>query len=220
MTAPAPHSCIVASNNDLRFLISDEMKQRGPNCDLNHIDVSEVTDFSYVFENSKFNGDISKWNMRRAQNLNYMFSNSEFNGDISQWDVSNVLTMQSAFSHSAFQGDISRWDVRKVNNVFGMFLECPFDGDLSAWNLPQDDPNKRGIGRFVDFVAHSVPGNHPNLRFPELPIDGYRLFLSKSSHLAWLQSRADHGDFSRYHWDALLTDPTLPWATKEMQTVL
>ena len=40
-----------------------------------------------------------------------MFENSKFNGDISNWDVSNVTTMKEMFLHSMFNGDLSKWNV-------------------------------------------------------------------------------------------------------------
>ena len=41
--------------------------------------------------------------------LDSMFSYSRFNGDISKWDVSNVTDMGGMFSNSKFNGDISVW---------------------------------------------------------------------------------------------------------------
>jgi len=38
-----------------------------------------------MFNNSKFNGDISKWDVSKVTNMDSMFSGSKFNGDISQW---------------------------------------------------------------------------------------------------------------------------------------
>ena len=45
---------------------------------------------SALFESSRFNGDISKWDVSNVRNMNEMFCDSEFNGDISKWNVSNV----------------------------------------------------------------------------------------------------------------------------------
>jgi surface protein len=38
---------------------------------------------SYLFYNTKFNGDISSWDVRKVINMDAMFEFSEFNGDIS-----------------------------------------------------------------------------------------------------------------------------------------
>jgi surface protein len=46
-----------------------------------------------------------------------MFSNSKFNGDISNWNVSNVVDMAWMFRRSVFTGDISKWDVSNVVNM-------------------------------------------------------------------------------------------------------
>jgi surface protein len=40
---------------------------------------------------SKFNQDISSWDVRNVTKMNFMFSSAvSFNQDISNWDVSNV----------------------------------------------------------------------------------------------------------------------------------
>jgi len=53
-----------------------------------------------------------------------MFSYSKFNSDISNWDVSNVTDMTSMFFNSNFNGDISQWDVSNVTYIQNMFKEC------------------------------------------------------------------------------------------------
>ena len=51
-----------------------------------------------------------------------MFSNSKFNVDISKWNVSNVIEAESMFYDSNFKGDIFNWnlvnctDDLKLNN--------------------------------------------------------------------------------------------------------
>ena len=46
-----------------------------------------------------------------------MFTNSRFNGDISKWDVGNVVDMAWMFRRSVFTGDISKWNVSNVVNM-------------------------------------------------------------------------------------------------------
>ena len=75
---------VVNSNRELRELIIQGIKEQGPNCDLNDIDVSRVTDMSYLFYNLPFEGDISKWDVSRVKNMTDMFALSTFNGDISR----------------------------------------------------------------------------------------------------------------------------------------
>ena len=53
---------VVAKNKDhLKKLIKAAIKENGVNCNLNFIDVSQVTDMSRLFEKSTFNGDTDDW---------------------------------------------------------------------------------------------------------------------------------------------------------------
>ena len=140
---PTNQKKIVARNREhLKELISEAIKKYGNKCDLNFIDVSNVTDMSYMFaysyfngDISKFNGDISKWDVSNVKDMYGMFCKSSFNGDISKWDVSKVKDMSWMFSRSNFNGDISNWDVSNVKDMSLMFNSSKFNGDISKWNV-------------------------------------------------------------------------------------
>ena len=56
-----------------------------------------------------------------------MFAESKFNDDISKWNVSNVESMVNMFAFSIFNGDISKWDVSNVTNNVHIFVNCPIE---------------------------------------------------------------------------------------------
>ena len=74
---------VVATNENIKQLVEEGIRLYGNNANLNYIDVSRVTDMSYLFYKSEFNGDISKWDVSNVTNMFSMFESSKFNGDIS-----------------------------------------------------------------------------------------------------------------------------------------
>ena len=48
------------TKDELKKIIEETIKEQGNNCDLNFIDTSLIKDMSYLFYNTKFNGDISQ----------------------------------------------------------------------------------------------------------------------------------------------------------------
>src|SRR5690554_4951880 len=78
----------------------------------NHLDVSEITDMSYLFEAaSSFNQYIGEWDVSNVTNMSGMFSRTyDFNQDIGDWDVSSVTDMSAMFFDAPkFNRDIGQW---------------------------------------------------------------------------------------------------------------
>ena len=89
------------TKEELRAIIEQELKRQGADADLNHIDVSGVTDMSFLFDgldvrNIKIlNIKIDKWDTSNVTDMRFMFFGlTYFNGDPSAWDVSNVTNKQ------------------------------------------------------------------------------------------------------------------------------
>ena len=91
---------IVANNWNIKRIVRDEIKRLGNKADLNHIDVSGVTNMNNLFSDSIFNGDISKWDVSNVIDMLGMFYESKFNQDISKWGVSSVKNMKRMFEYT------------------------------------------------------------------------------------------------------------------------
>ena len=123
----------------LRALIDHVVASDGVFCDLNHIDISGVDDFTELFYRSPFMGDISGWNVSHVRCMRGMFEQSKFTTQfqplgLSRWDVSGVTDMSRMFNRSAFDGDLSKWNVANVTTMEGTFWASKFNGDISTWN--------------------------------------------------------------------------------------
>jgi len=125
---------IKATDDTIYEIVHGEIRKLGDNCDLNHIDVSEVTETRGLFFCRPFNVDISRWDVGNVTNMYNMFAHSQFNRDISQWNVGNVRI----FSHSKFGGDLSNWNVQNVTDMNYMFYQSPLEGREPWWYILSD----------------------------------------------------------------------------------
>jgi len=78
--------------------------------------------------------------------MNSMFYESKFNGELSKWDVSSAIDMRAVFYGSRFTGDISRWDTSSVVNESIMFLESDIAKKLGIENPSLDQVKSHFLG--------------------------------------------------------------------------
>ena len=104
---------IHATDKTIQQIVKDELDRLGHDADLNHIDVSKVTNMASLFSCAvdDYLGGFMKY--------------EDLNPDISEWDVSNVKNMDGMFwGCEQFNCDISKWNVNNVETHDRMFLYC------------------------------------------------------------------------------------------------
>ena len=90
------------------------------------------------FQCSKFNQDITGWNISKTENVIGMFiNNTSFNQNIGKWDLSNVVnTSGMLYGCQNFNQDISNWNISKVTDTNTMFLNCSnFNQNIAKWDV-------------------------------------------------------------------------------------
>ena len=103
------------------------------NANMNWIDVSNITDFTYAFRGLKYTIDISRWDVSNAETMECMFRYSKFKGYIYDWDVCNVKNFSHMFSFSTFNNDISRWEVSDDADITEMF---DYNNEIDTFCVP------------------------------------------------------------------------------------
>lgn len=129
------------NRDELKDLIG-QLTSKKKNANLNKIDISKITDLSFVNFYYK-NPDVSKWDVSKVENMNHLFNNSYIDCDLSKWDVSKVENMYCMFEqcYSTLKTcKIENWDVSNVKNMGRMFSHSDVNVDLSKWNPKNVDP--------------------------------------------------------------------------------
>jgi len=97
----------------------------------------QVTDMSFLFSWTDFNGNIAYWNTSNVTNMSAMFSAAfSFNQPIGTWNTSKVTNMSEMFSNAqAFNQNISSWNTSKVTNMSYMFgAATSFNQPIGSWD--------------------------------------------------------------------------------------
>ena len=109
--------------------------------DANNLDVSNVTDGSYMFYGcaNSTEIDVSQWDTSKIINFDKMFSNckSVSSLEINDWNMISGYSLNNMFAYSGITDiDLSKWNTSNINNLSNLFFECTRlkQIDLHTWN--------------------------------------------------------------------------------------
>ncbi len=134
--------------HDLRKIIIRLLKERGPDADLNDIDISQVTTFcndisAYhsvgLFEElDPHNIKINKWDISHITDLRRTFFGCHrLNCNLSNWDLSRYSGSLSNMFYECYEFEghgLENWNISNVTSLFGMFVKCRnLNVNLSDW---------------------------------------------------------------------------------------
>ena len=111
-----------------------------------NLDVSNVTDMSYMFCGNQISdvSSLANWDISNVTDMENMFSGCDNLSDISplaNWDTSNVTNMEGLFENCSNLSDISplaNWNTSKVTSMRSMFDGCDNLSDISPlanWDI-------------------------------------------------------------------------------------
>jgi len=132
------------SKDELQNLLEKLLiNERGENGNLNDIDVSKISDMSYLFYDLRFvkNINISEWDVSNVTDMTSMFEScKKFNCDLAKWNVHNAKNMERMFYNcKTFNSDLSKWDVKKCIHFFTMFYDCEsLNQNFDDWQINKD----------------------------------------------------------------------------------
>lgn len=123
---------------ELEILITKRIQEEGNDVDLNDIDISKVSDMSFMFMGQDFKGDVSCWDVSHVTDMYEMFSFcKEFDCDISEWDISNVNDFQLMFRNceNLKKEYFESWGdkIKPTAEMNKMFEKSNIEGNYPSW---------------------------------------------------------------------------------------
>lgn len=109
--------------------------------DVNNLDVSNVTDGSYMFYGcaNSTEIDVSKWDTSKIIYFDKMFSNCKAISilEINDWNMISGHSLADMFAYSGIIDiDLSKWNTSNINNLSNLFFNCTRlkQIDLHTWD--------------------------------------------------------------------------------------
>ena len=126
--------------------------------DFSKIDVSKVTDISYMFFRSNFSSiDLSSWDTKRLKYVDGLFSGAikPKNIDLSSWDVRSLLRTNKMFASAGTEHiNLSGWNSNQLTDTSEMFLDT-----YALQTLNLDGFNTSNVTNMSGMFATSVVPN-------------------------------------------------------------
>ena len=137
--------------DELRDLLEQLLEERGPDANLNDIDVSQVTSFGDYIKRGKYHGKwglfygldphnikIDRWNVNNIENMSYMFYNcTNFTGHgLENWKPIKCKDMRFMFKDcNKFNCNLSKWNVSNIDRgrMKDMFKGCTSLKNKPSW---------------------------------------------------------------------------------------
>ena len=109
------------------------------NCDISNWNVSNVEDMTYMFQGAtSFNQDIGEWDTSSVESMNGMFNMAtSFNQNIGGWHTSSLEFMTNMLQGAtSFNYPLNEWDVSRIEDMSNMFSEATsFNQPLTDWDV-------------------------------------------------------------------------------------
>lgn len=96
----------------------------GEPLDLNHLDVSRLRDFRFIFSQIKRPLRVESWDVSNALDMRAMFEGFEGSCNLGNWKVSKVHCFNHMFNDAKWSHplDLSKWDVSGAKTMIAMFM--------------------------------------------------------------------------------------------------
>ena len=153
--------------------------------DFSKIDVSKVTDISYMFFRSNFSSiDLSSWDTKRLKYVDGLFSGAikPKNIDLSSWDVRSLLRTNKMFASAGTEHiNLSGWNSNQLTDTSEMFLDT-----YALQTLNLDGFNTSNVTNMSGMFATSVVPNLNLFSFDTSKVTNMNAMFRGMGHLTTL----------------------------------